>query len=354
MNKKRPGRFFSRPLYRTIGWASLLIGLIVLARIPYFYFHSQTAGQHLVGQAQKTLADKKTAKWPKGLVAIVKIPSLGVTAPVVNGTRMSQLNMAVGHLVTSVAPGTPGTSILAAHNATWFRHINRLRTGATVLVINQHNTWTFQVDRKAVVHTGTPVVNSPNPSLILEACYPLNALYLTPYRYLVWTHMVHVSHRPGSPLALPPNTQYHAEGIPTAVAAQGLTLKTNYIPMGHLSIQGNASPTWRQSNAPLNAADATTTLFLAALHIARAQNPSWWHQLAPNIPYSSIQPLATGSIERFLSLANESEIVQGNTVKETSLTITVDIVGGSSPGVHTVTATDQVQGNRVRLTGWHL
>lgn len=284
----------------------------------------------------------------------MSIPVLGVTAPVVQGTQMSQLNIAIGHLTSSVNPGQSGTSILAAHNATWFRHINRLRNGNLVIVETPHTTWTFKVDNKKIVHTGTSVSNSSTPTIVLEACYPLNALYLTPYRYLVWAHLVKVSHRyNASPSKFPPNTQYLAHGIPSVVKAQGLTLKTNYLPMGHLNIVGNASSAWHQSNAPLNAADITTTLFLAGLHIASAHQPSWWNQLAPNVPYTSIEPLTSGGkIVRFLSLANETEVVHNKTVIATHLTVTVNIVGGAHPGVYRITTTTKVTHQTMQLVGW--
>lgn len=355
--RQRPRGFgrLQSPIH-TIGWGLLLMGIIALARIPYFFYHSQMTGHHLVNQAKKVLSKKSPSSsgWPANLKAVMNIPALGVTAPVVQGTQMSQLNIAIGHLTTSVNPGQPGTSILAAHNATWFRHINRLHNGNLVTVETPNTKWTFKVYNKKIVHTGTSVSNSSTPTLVLEACYPLNALYLTPYRYLVWAHLVKVSHPHNtSPSNLPPNTQYAAQGIPAAVKAQGLTLKTNYLPMGKLNIVGNASSAWRQSNAPLNAADITTTLFLAGLHVASAHQPSWWKQLAPNVPYANIESLTSGGkIVHYLSLANETEIVHKKTVLATHLTVTVNIGGGSHPGIYRIAATTKVTGQTMQLVGW--
>lgn len=220
--------------------------------------------------------------------------------------------------------------------------------------MNKQETVTFRVARAAVVHVGTPVTNSSNSSLVLEACYPLNALYLTPYRYLVWANMVKATKNREQNQSLPPNTQYTAQGIPSAVKKQGLTLATNYMPMGTLSVHGHPSKNWRQSNAPLNAADATTTLFFAALHIARANNAQWWHQLAPTLPFSKVQIIGKESVQHYLSRANESESVQGNMVSQTTLVI--DVALNTPTGLHDyqLKTTNEVRNNRLTLTGFTL
>lgn len=172
---------------RMAGWILVAVGAVVLGRIPWFYVRSWWVGTHL---AQAAMADLHTQDrtagrgWPRSVQAVLEIPVLQLTAPVVQGIQTAQLNIAAGHLPTSVEPGQPGTSIVAAHNVTWFRHINRLKPGATIRVLTPHTTLVFRVATSRIVHVGTPVANTPNASLVLEACYPLNALYLTPYRYL--------------------------------------------------------------------------------------------------------------------------------------------------------------------------
>ncbi len=314
------------------GWGLLLAGALVLGRIPFFYLRSWYVGHQLASTALKARTSQKgttlaaNRPWPAGVLSVVKIPSLGVTAPVLQGTQNAELNVAVGHLPSSVLPGQPGTSILAGHDVTWFHHINRLKRGAVIEVVDRQKTLIYHVTRSAVVHTGTPVSNSTHSSIVLEACYPLNALYLTPYRYLVWADLFSTkTHGKGAPV-VPKNTQYTPVGIPSAVKAQGLTLATNYMPMGTLTIKGDASKAWRQSNAPLNAADATTELYFAMIHIAQADNPTWWHELAPNIPFSTIQPLVGAQIS-YVGRADEIETVKRSAVTGTRVIATIDANG---------------------------
>jgi sortase A len=332
-------------------------GAVVLLRIPFFYLRSWWVGGHLARAALTDLKHHRraapkavAAAWPAGVQAVLEIPTIHLVAPVVQGTQDAQLNVAVGHLTTSVEPGQAGTSILAGHNVTWFHHINQLHAGDQIRVLTPHHRWVFQVTQAKVVHVGTPVYNTPYPSLVLEACYPLDALYLTPYRYLVFARLEQSAGSHGAVLSLPENVNYTPVGIPAAVQAQGLTLATNYLPMGKLRIVGTPTVRWRQSNAPLNAASATTTLFLAALHILRDHNPAWWHDLAPSVPYTTMAPLTTGHIAHYDSLADESETVVGDRVTQTTLTVTVQITGGTAPGVYTLIEHTSVSGhNRVRI-----
>ena len=346
-------RFSPRLVARMAGFLLVAAGLIVLGRIPFFYLRSWWVGTHL---AQAALSQTPTsdhtgaaAAWPQNVLSVVQIPSLGVNAPVMQGTTNAQLNVAVGHLTTSVMPGQPGTSILAAHDVTWFHHIDRLKPGQVINIVEPHRILTFHVTKSAVVHVGTPVYNSANASIVLEACYPLNALYLTPYRYLVWANLASTQKAKAAHPLIPPNTQYTAVGIPRAVKAQGLTLATNYMPMGTLTIKGSPSPAWRQSNAPLNAADATTELFFAMIHIAEANNPAWWHQLAPNIPYSDLRPLIGAQVS-YVGKADEVEIVKRNSVIGSQIQVPLQVNRGSSPGNYSVTLSDTVHKMTMAVT----
>ena len=358
--RARPRRYriqWSR-MARTAGWLLVLTGAVIMVRIPYFYLRSWWVGSHLAARALTARTTKgapkpgrpvATSAWPASVQSVLEIPKLGLTAPVLEGTLDPQLNVAVGHLPTSVSPGQAGTSILAAHNATWFRHINRLKPGNVITVVDRHQTLTFRVTKSAVVHVGTPVYNSTNPSIVLEACYPLNVLYLTPYRYLVWANLVSSKHVTQGQPPVPPNTQYEPAGIPTAVQAQGLTLATNYMPMGTLTIQGHPSPVWRQSNAPLNAADATTTLYFAMIHIAAADNPTWWQQLAPHIPFSALEPLVSGQISRYLRATNEFETSTHRNVTQTELQTAVQVNSAAGTQDYIITMRTQVVGHEVFL-----
>ncbi|MFE0104072.1 class E sortase [Streptomyces sp. NPDC059009] len=83
--------------------------------------------------------------------AILRIPRLGLSAPVAEGvSKENVLNRGyVGHYPRTTQPGRPGNFALAGHRNTHgepFRHINRLRKGDTLTVETKSATYTYVVD----------------------------------------------------------------------------------------------------------------------------------------------------------------------------------------------------------------
>lgn len=353
VERRKKSKRQSKRYVRLVGWVLVAVGVMTLGRIPFFYVRSWWVGNHLTRAALANInTNRHHAKstWPRYVQSVIEIPALHLTAPVVQGIQTAQLNIAAGHLPTSVEPGQPGTSILAAHNVTWFRHINRLKPGAKIRVLTPRTTLVFSVATSRVVHVGTPVTNTQNASLVLEACYPLNALYLTPYRYLVFANLMDAIHRSVKVPPMPLNTHYVPQGIVAAVKAQGLTLATNDMPMGQLKIMGHPAEEWRQSDAPLNGADATTTLFFAALHILQQHNGAWWHTLAPSIPFDGLSTIQQSHIVNFTSLADETEWVTGTHLHQTQIVVSVTLATPSGTWSYRLTATMTVTPhNRVAL-----
>ncbi len=68
------------------------------------------------------------------VVATLSTSALSLVTAVVQGTSDATLLVAPGHYVSSVMPGQVGTSVIAAHNATFFRHLNRLQRGDRIVV----------------------------------------------------------------------------------------------------------------------------------------------------------------------------------------------------------------------------
>jgi LPXTG-site transpeptidase (sortase) family protein len=183
-----------------IGSVLIGLGLFLLLSIPYFFFTShQNATKLLHDYNQKVLAKAPKEDTPHnlpqkphkqkvsdGAIGIITIKSLSLEVPIVEGTNDAALSKGVGHLSTSVQPGEKGTSILAAHNITFFHTIGQLKDNDTIQVNSMTGTHVFRVIDTKIVHTGDPVYQTETPSLVLETCYPFNTVHLTPYRYLVF------------------------------------------------------------------------------------------------------------------------------------------------------------------------
>ena len=174
------------------------LGLAIGANIGWFYYHSHTVGHALVNQEERAIrsASSGPAPTPEHCPAfdgsssapqgLLEAPAIALQAPVLAGVDDNELNVAVGHVPASAWPGQPGTTILAAHDVTYFSAIDHLAIGQRVAFATPCRTYVFVVTGHQIVTSGSPVYSSPSQSLlVLETCYPLNALYITSQRYLV-------------------------------------------------------------------------------------------------------------------------------------------------------------------------
>lgn len=119
------------------------------------------------------------------LAATLIIPSIGLKAPIEEGTDDAELNVAAGHAPASVWPGATGSAVFLAHDVSYFVHINALKPGDLIYYQDQCSTVAFQVTGQNVVNAGDPVYNSATPTMILDTCWPTNALFYTTQRLLV-------------------------------------------------------------------------------------------------------------------------------------------------------------------------
>ncbi|QQE80104.1 class D sortase [Alicyclobacillus sp. SO9] len=219
MPSERKFRNLVRKALLWLGIGIIAIGVAQLLRIPLTYARVAYS-QRVLNHQQKTLIVttpspkvksnlhvveyKRNALYPRAAkpgnqpqtrsdIGKLTIPKLGLTAPIRQGTALSILASTAGHLSTSVLPGEVGTSIIAAHDVTYFHHIDALKPGDVIEVQTSQGTFEFKVRSHQIIHVGTDVVNTSYPSLVLETCYPLNALHLVNRRYIVKAVLVHSS-----------------------------------------------------------------------------------------------------------------------------------------------------------------
>ncbi|MFI6417721.1 class E sortase [Streptomyces sp. NPDC050842] len=140
--------------------------------------------------------------------AILRIPRLGLTAPVARGiSKRSILDKGyVGHYPGTAGPGLPGNFALAGHRNTHgepFRYVNRLREGDRITVRTRERTYTYRVDQ--VLPQTAPrdvgVIRAVPRSLVKPSYgYSTAGSYLTlttctpefssAYRLVVWAKLV--------------------------------------------------------------------------------------------------------------------------------------------------------------------
>lgn len=230
-------------------------------------------------------------------VAQLRIPALDLSVPVVQGTSSSILLSSPGHYVGSVLPGERGASVIAAHNATFFRHIDQLKNGSHIVVTTVQGAFTYVVYKRSIVADTAGLPNTTAPTLDLEACYPLNALYFTSKRYIVRAKLIQSnpleSNFTKQSSAVSPSTAPFIAEIPAAISSRySLQLKDNSLPMGTFTYQAPKTTrvlAFQQSSSPLQSETVAIALWIAYKDASQSGNASTTRALWDK---SSLSPVA--------------------------------------------------------------
>jgi len=352
---------------------SIMAGVMLAGQIGWFLIGSSVRGRTLVRQERHAIAAARSpracqalpgaaqgavtqgavtqgagaARGPQGLL---EVPVLGLVAPVLQGTSDAVLDEAVGHVAGSAWPGQPGTSVLSAHDVTWFSGIGSLRPGDVLRYVTPCRTYTYQVTAHQIVASGAPVYTTAASKVVLDTCYPFNALYITNTRYLVYASLASAS--PTHPLVTPPPGPPPPQvPAPAPLAAQGLGLDHNDAPLGTLTITGSPSVSWRQSSAPLTAESAALTAYFGVIRSAEQGRRSWWTALAPAVPASAAAPIWDGTLSRYNGPLDITLRVNGGQLAGATLSAAVR---AEAAGTYDITVREAVSAGRLLVTGLRL
>jgi len=355
-----------RTRYRVLGVVSvgaIVAGVGVAGDIGWFYFHSSTTGAALLRQEKSEIARQSAplvaAKSSRPQPAcqaptvargqpggIVTASEIHMQAPVVQGEADSQLAVAVGHDSASVWPGQPGTAVLAAHDVSWFSHIDGLRPGALIDFQTPCDTYVFTVTTSKIVAQGSPVYNTAAPSLVLSTCYPLDALWLTSQRYLVYANLTKVVSGGAAATVPAPAVGALVTSLPSYLVSSVAARVTTSAPLGPLSISGNADAAWVQSDQPINAAGSALQLYFGSLQLVAERNFSGWEQAAPKLAAGAVwgeQVVST------ISRVTPTLDVSGSTV--TGATVTSEVRLGNG-GVYSIDMGATMISGKLTVTAW--
>ena len=358
------------------GILAICAGIGIVAQIGAFYHHSSAAGRNLVSQEREEIARAAASPgacqtrlgaaggggaWSAALdsgaessggqrtYGLLEAPALGMVAPVLQGTGDSVLSDAVGHDPASVWPGQAGTTVLSAHDVTWFSRIGRLKPGDGIRYVTPCRTYTYRVTSHAVVTAGSPVYGGKTARLVLDTCYPFDALFITSTRYLVYTDLISAAPthaRAGRPGSWPAP----AVPAPARLAAQGLDLAHNPAPLGTLRLTGSPARAWRQSSAPLQFEAAALAEYFGIVRSAAQEKRAWWADLAPSVPASATGPLWGGQLKSYTSWLVVTLRAAGTRPVSAELTATVTVSGANGSGSYHLTVTETVRAGKLLVT----
>ncbi|RNL79980.1 sortase [Nocardioides marmorisolisilvae] len=133
---------------------TLLLNLTVISQIQHF-----TAQHRLYGELRRSLAegstpigqldDKNNPIKPGTPIALLKIPELGISEVVVEGSASRQTKLGVGHQPNTPFPGQGGSpAVLFGRKAAYggvFANLDRLRAGQEFTVLTGQGKFTYRV-----------------------------------------------------------------------------------------------------------------------------------------------------------------------------------------------------------------
>jgi len=121
-------------------------------------------------------------------LARLQIPSIGLSAMVLEGTDETALIRGVGHIEGTALPGAPGNVGLAGHRDSFFRRLAKVTEGADVLLTTLEGRDLHYTVRSIdiVPPERVDVLDATDgESVTLVTCYPFYFIGSAPMRYVV-------------------------------------------------------------------------------------------------------------------------------------------------------------------------
>jgi sortase A len=130
-------------------------------------------------------------------IARLRVPRLGLSLVVVNGTNTSDLRRGPGRQMDTYMPGEGRLVYVAGHRTTYgapFSNIDRLKAGDAISVELPYGSVHYRVTRHRIVDDNDLSVldSRGREELVLQACHPR---FFASQRYLVYARPVSISAR---------------------------------------------------------------------------------------------------------------------------------------------------------------
>ncbi len=121
------------------------------------------------------------------LIGRLRIPRLGLSAIVREGTAEDTLSIAAGHIPATALPGEDGNVAVAGHRDTLFRGLRKVHQGDIIQFETLDRTYTYRVASTEIVKPSDVGVlkPGPKPELTLVTCYPFYYVGSAPDRFIV-------------------------------------------------------------------------------------------------------------------------------------------------------------------------
>jgi sortase A len=118
------------------------------------------------------------------------MPRVRVSSVILEGIGNETLALSVGHVPGTALPGSDGNVALAAHRDMFFRGLEHIRVGDSIVLTSIGNDRVYRVDSTPIVGPNDVWVlrETGAPTLTLITCYPFHYLGPAPKRFVVQAH----------------------------------------------------------------------------------------------------------------------------------------------------------------------
>ncbi len=321
----------------------LLLAGVVGVAYPLWWNHRSSSGATALLKSFRNQVSHNTTHPHQGTNAscntsgvsgVLQIPSLSLVAPVEQGLADSVLNVAIGHDPATNWPGSSGTSLFAAHDVSFFSQLGSIQPGNLVTFTSGCSTLVYRVSGIKVQNTGTVISLPSVGSIILDTCYPSNALWYTNQRLVVTAVYVDQTKvvLPPVPTPIVSNANNLNAVVPTSIPPGELNLANNTQEMGHLTFSGSYSPSFVQSDLPLGVEATALKGWFAVTHSLYNSRPNWWSNFTQAIfpaqlVASNVRSTAPLEIDEQVTGTNVTGVTLSGGVNNFLLTVSEKVNG---------------------------
>jgi LPXTG-site transpeptidase (sortase) family protein len=177
---------------RYFGPLLLSSGIAILGYAGFQYGAMLFEQRKLESQWLEQQRIRRTAGERSPTLARLSIPSIQLSAVIVEGTDRSSLMIGPGHLAGTAEPGERGNAVVSGHRDTFFRNITNLAPGDSVIIQRDGQVFTYAVEGFSVVQPNDRSVTEPTSDnrLTLITCDPAYYLGSAPQRLVVVSKLV--------------------------------------------------------------------------------------------------------------------------------------------------------------------
>ncbi|MGE0862267.1 MAG: class D sortase [Vicinamibacterales bacterium] len=185
----RPGVWLATALE----WTLLGIGLGCLGTYGYVTLDAHRIQRVQVAGFERAAA-VRAAYVPAagGLVGMLEVPRLRLSAPVVEGDDDAVLQASAGHLPDTPLPWQPGNSAIAGHRDGLFRPLKDVKVGDEITFRSTRDELRYRVTATAIVEPDdlSVLASRRQDALTLITCYPFYYVGAAPQRFVVHAERV--------------------------------------------------------------------------------------------------------------------------------------------------------------------